>query len=432
MAAAASTKHLLRQLKDKDASRRKAAIKALARAKDRNALTQLARMSGDDRDAEVRELALKAGQYILHETGGIEAHKEANKSEEAEGPPPIALDKKGHPVRIPVSKEDAERAQRLVESAMNATQNNDVVRAMRALSKALTLNANLRIDSYFSSLAEQATGLEGNEAIEKLYSKDAQTEAEEAATQARRREHNAAHMDKVNQFGWKDAGLDMAMLAIISAVASVVIGFLAMQSAQGYIESVYANWDKVMEAQRADRVERDPESKRFGYYYEEEMDMEGNPVYFKAIEPDDQFWNTTNIVAESDALTILGGGLGGGLGGAFLFGLMVLIIHVISSLVGGRGTLTYTGHQVLGLLVNRAVILATILGIGTYLIFSNGGGSMITIIGVICGIVLLQMFLKLLGRLTDAYDYGMPQALIALTAGLMAFVPVSIMLMAVL
>lgn len=424
MAAAASSKQLLRQLKDKDPVKRKAAIKALARAKDRNALKQLAWMSGDDRDPEVRELALKAGQYILHETGGLQ--------QESSGPPPVKLDKKGRPVRVAVSPEDKKQAEELLNVAMNAHQQGDVGKAMRSLAKALNTDPNLRTDSYFASLAESATGLEGAEAVDKLYSRDAQTEAEQVHTEARRREHDAAHQEKISAFGWKDVGLDATLLVVISVLAFIVVGFLAMQSAQGYIDNVYNNWDAVQEAQLAGRYVADPEDDAYGMYYEEELDDMDNPVYFSAIEPDVQFWNTANNVSEANAGAILGGGVGVGVAFGIMCVLMTAIIHIISSLTGGKGSITYTGHAVLGLMVNRAVVLAIVAGAGTFLIFSSGGGDMITIVMVIVGLILAQMLLKLLARLIDAYDYAMPQAVMATAAGMLAFVPFVIVLLSVL
>lgn len=423
MAAATSSKQLLRQLKDKDPARRKAAIKALARSKDRNALQQLARMSGDDRDPEVRELALKAGRYILHETGGLQ--------KDTSGPPPLKLDKKGRPVRVAVSDEDQHRAEVLLDEAMTAQSQGDVGRTMRALAKALVHDPNLRMDSYFSSLAESATGLEGDDAIEKLYSREAMTEAEHAHTEARRREHDAAHREKISQFGWRDVGLDVAMLAVISAVAFLVVGFLAMQSAQSYIDRLDTNRADVRDAIRAGRYVSNQEDPAYGMYIREEPDAEGDPVYFSEMIADPQFENTAFSISQADALAILGGGLGGGLAFGIMCALMAAIIHIVSSVFGGTGTITYTGHAVLGLMVNRAVVLGLIAGAGAYLIFSSGGGTMITVVMVLVAVVVAQMLLKLLGRLTDAYDYGMPQALIATAAGMLAFVPFVIVLLSV-
>lgn len=423
MAAAASTKQLLRQLKDKDPERRKSAIKALARAKSRDALKTLARMSGDDRDAGVRELALKAGQYILHETGGL--HVGEGKGD-LDAPPPVELDKKGKIKRVSVDEESVKRAEKMMTDAMNAQQANDVARSMRLLAKALHVNPNLRTDSFFASLAEGATGGEGDEAIAMLYSREAQDEATHARTEANRREHDAAHQEKVSRFGLRDVGLDLAMLAAAAVVILVAVGFLAVSAAQAYISRVTAdNADIINGGQLVTDEESQFEGKFLVIRFDEETGLpEEEPTFLSWTDTSTDFYLTTESVAEMGFASVLGMGVIAGLGLAVMSLIMTGIIHMLSSfLLGGTGTITYTAHAVLGLLVNRVVLLGIIAGLGAYMMFSNGSDSLSLALMIVSGIVVAQMLLKMAGRLTDAYDYGMPQGFVALLVGLVAFTP---------
>lgn len=59
------------QLKDRSPDKRKEAIKAAARAADKKALKTLAVMVEDDPDAEVRELAKRAGVHIRQQIGEL-------------------------------------------------------------------------------------------------------------------------------------------------------------------------------------------------------------------------------------------------------------------------------------------------------------------------------------------------------------------------
>lgn len=144
----------IKQLRDRNPEKRIAAIKNLAREKDRSALKQLAIMAGDDPDPDVRELARKAGVFIRQQIGEL----------------PPANGKDGRPARIAVDKKNEEAAQRELSAAMSYQINGDFPKATRSLQKALSLNPNLRTDSYFVSLCETISGEAGEDAVQSIVS----------------------------------------------------------------------------------------------------------------------------------------------------------------------------------------------------------------------------------------------------------------------
>lgn len=138
----------VKQLRDRNPEKRRIAIKNVARDKDRNALKQLAFMAGDDPDPTIRELARKAGVYIRQQIGEL--------------PPP---EKNGKAARIAVDPRNEQAAQREMSSAMSFQMNGDDLKATKALQKAISLNPNLRQDSYFVSLCEAISEEEGEAAV---------------------------------------------------------------------------------------------------------------------------------------------------------------------------------------------------------------------------------------------------------------------------
>jgi len=129
------------------------AVKQLARMKNQEAVQYLAAVYKTDDDAEIRELARKAGLYIKKKmteeswTGG-----EGIVDDE---PEPID----DEPERVEVSGRAVESSKGLMDSAMNLHVAGDDEKAMEYVEKAYMTNPNLQYDSYYSQLAGTIMGV---------------------------------------------------------------------------------------------------------------------------------------------------------------------------------------------------------------------------------------------------------------------------------
>lgn len=418
-----TTKQLLKQLKDKNPETRKAAIKALARAKDRAALVPLAKMSGDDRDREVREMALKAGQYILQQTGGLKKNGSPRPGmtgmlADPTAPPPLRVDEKGRPVKVLVTEEDARRAQEYVDAALTAQMAGDLGKAMKLLARALVLNPNLRSEPYFTSTAEAATGEEGEDAIQMLFDKTVQTRITRIETETRKRKEVEEHLSEAKKLTWMDVAFDLMMFAVVVTVTVIVVGLLGARAAQSYVDSVEKNRQDVIEAVLAGRVESDP--KRPGevrYYYAERTDI-NTLIYFRAMDPDENFLAMAQDIAALKFSRVLLAGFGLGIGAAALLLLLNAITHGASAwILKGAGTFRYLTHRVVSMFVNRSIVLGALAGVGSLAIFGLGGGIIITIVGGVMGLVALTIILKMVAEVGQAYHFGFARALMATGMG---------------
>lgn len=418
-----TTKQLLKQLKDKNPDTRKTAIKALARAKDRAALVPLAKLSGDDSDREVREMALKAGQYILQQTGGLKKSGPAKPGVtgmlgDPTVPPPLKVDDKGRPVKVMVPDENVRQAQEMVDAALTAQMAGDLGKAMKLLARALALNPNLRFEPYFTSTAEAATGEEGEDAIQMLYNKTVQTRITRIETETRKRKEVEDHLSEAKKLTWTDVAFDLMMFAVVVTVTVIVVGLLGAQAAQSYLERVEKNAQDVAEAARAGRVESDP--KRPGevrYYYAERTDI-NTLIYFRAMNPDEDFLATAQDMANLKFSRVLLAGFGLGISAAGLLLLMNAVTHGASAwILQGAGTFRYLTHRVVSMFVNRSIVLGACAGIGSLAIFGLGGGIIITIVGGILALVALTIIFKMVTEVGQAYHFGFARGLMATGMG---------------
>lgn len=218
---------LLRMLKNPNPDQRKKAITELAKTKNREALTHLANVYRSDSDPEIRELARKAGVYISKNTPQGGAAKPKNNSaayaydtdedeygdEEAydygaayadeddgdsygsygssygssslygdededddggygslsygdDGEIDSYDDADDVEEEVVVSALDQERAQGLVQQALDVHMRGNNDRAIKYLAQAYTKNPRLKRDSYTSGLAATITGLPSDQAVD--------------------------------------------------------------------------------------------------------------------------------------------------------------------------------------------------------------------------------------------------------------------------
>jgi hypothetical protein len=435
----------LKQLKHADPEKRIAAIKAVAKAKDRDALITLARMSKDDRSAEVRDLAQKAGAYILKETGGLREHSASTKNgsapKAAAAPPPMPLDDKGKLKRIPVSEQQERQAQKLMDDAFTFNVNGDPSKAMKSLMRALLTNPNLRDEAFFVSLAETITGEQGEAAIQKLYNRQEMESATRRVHESKLQKAVDQHREETEKTGWEDVLFDIALLGVLLCVAVVVLGMLLAQNATGYVDRWEQNQTDLNQARAAGRCSYDEELLFRCYHELTQADIEQRKTQGEEISPmnpapgfmgrernpeSETFLGTArelSVIGFPDALRV--GALVGAAGAA----LMVIanaIAHLISKgMFKGIGTLPHLAHQVTSMLLNRVVLTGILGGIAVVLTFSTGGGVVMQGAAGVIGVFLLTVLLSIAAKAGQSYNLGFFQGLIAALAGLLVAAPIA-------
>ncbi|MFW5771687.1 MAG: hypothetical protein ACOCZH_00080 [Phototrophicaceae bacterium] len=403
-----------KMLKSKDVDERKRAVRAVARAVDKSALRQLAFMAGDDPDKEVRRLARAAGIYIRQQLGEI----------------PDKVDENGEPVSVNVDDRTAALAQRYLEVAMSANMAGERARVLKLLSKAISLNPNLRDEPYFVSLAEQATRLDGPAAIEAVNDAQRLQETERQEVEQRRRSAASEHQATISQANWRDVLFDLSMVAVISFIGTVIAMFIAVQTAQNYHARYEANQEAVVQAEFDGRYARDRDG---NIIYAD--DFQNYPVYVEYL-PENQldkpptfsdmsrtyyegtpYWDTNAYWREVGPLTIL---LRGAMA-AIVVPLLLLLLAGVAHLLAGRilrgdGRLEYYGHRIGALMTNRVLIFFAICGVGALLYFGSGSGLELVLFAL-AGYSALVAF-QIISITGSAYQLGLARGAVAASTGL--------------
>lgn len=400
------------RLKSRDPAERKAAIRAVARAKDRNALKQLARMASDDHDKEIQKLAAQAVTYIRRQLGEIPA--EGGKDSKQAGK---------EAAKVGVSEQDEAKARRAVGNAQTFLMQNDKSKAASLLRKALQLNPNLRSDSYLLSLAEEITGAEGPEAIASLADRakfKAMAEQEAAETRGKAA---MAHEKEIGSTGWGDVLFDMGLYTVIALVGAVIAFFLLTQSAQGFqdrydqnIEDVRAAWNEPGRP-RIDWKDGSSESRIADI---DKIRRADNPeATFTVMDPEEQFLATVEDWRESEPKDFLPPALAIGAGSAVAVLISAFLIHFFAQVIfRGHGRLPHTIHSVAMVFVSRLILFLVILYAGTVLIFYLGGGMTVTGLLVAEAGVGLIVILSCARAVAKACDQGFGTGFIATVIGL--------------
>ncbi|MDX1995149.1 MAG: HEAT repeat domain-containing protein [bacterium] len=410
-----TTRELLKQLRHSDPEKRKAAIKGLARAKEKDAIVPLAKMGGDDKDAEVRELALKAGRYILEQTGGLQEMERKTAKVNATTPPPAEepKDSKKKPLVFHVSDADSQKAAKLLDEAMTYQMRGEKAKMMKALSRALSTNPNLRYDSFFASLAEDATGKPLAEAVTILDDEDVQKAQAKQVVDARKQKKIDEHLATVSRTSWRDVVFDLAVYGVVMLFGVIVVSFVIVQTAQAFANRYEQNlldWSRAV-------CETDNNGERVCLVqptFEESEAGQTEPREVTLMEPDPTFLTTIESVRQIPLSRILvQGGLASVLG-VVLMALLSVIIHGLSSLAfGGRGTLPHLAHSLTSFITNRTILILILIGAIGAVFLSSGTALVLTIGGGLIGLMSLLVFFKLVSITGQTYDYGFAKGFIA-------------------
>jgi hypothetical protein len=197
----------LRQLESFDAEERKQAVIALGKSLDSEALAPLADVYRNDPDAEVRDLALKAGRHIKQ-----------HMSEDAGGGgalPPIAKT---------VSVADEGRAGGYIDQALEFSVRGNAAKAVEYLGRAFDINPNLRDDDMATNLAEDVTGLTGAAALRTIIDHSERADKIAALGGKPKRTGGAGRgAAAYKEVTWNDAILDLLIYGLVNGGMAFIL-----------------------------------------------------------------------------------------------------------------------------------------------------------------------------------------------------------------
>ncbi|PJF28782.1 MAG: hypothetical protein CUN52_11725 [Phototrophicales bacterium] len=414
----------LKKLRSKNPEERKAGIRAVAKSLDRNALVQLAVMAGDDPDPDIRKLAQQAGVYIRQKTGDIQ--------------PEPSSDKKIEKVkRITVDEASAQKARQLVQYAGAQLDGGDKAKAVKALVKAIDLDPNLRHDSFYISLSESFTQLEGDEAIRALRDESRIESAVQKDVQIKLDKATQAHREEIGSASGRDVLFDMGLFTLVSVVIVVVLLFLTVYQAGQYQTNLDANKELLQTAfaeQGTPRIVwRDGtvgNNLNFDLIRSDVSAVFATipqappaplPPKTDILQPTEFFEQTTlPYWTQLGIGIIIVRGLGLGMIALMAALLFIGVVHLFAqTFFGGDGRFAYTAHRLFTLFTGRAILFAIIGFAGIILYFSGGGNETNALIFI--GIFALFAFFTVLSSATTikrAYRFGIFSALIVLIVAL--------------
>lgn len=243
---------LIRQLNSPNVEQRKQAITAIAKTKDRDALSYLSNVFRSDADPEVRELARKAGIYI--NKNGVESSAAVagggagdtryaydDPDEDEDGEYASAYESDGYDnlyddgededeeetsyEDVKVTALDEERAHGLVQQALDIHMRGNNDKAIKYLGQAFAKNPNLKRDTYTLSLAATITGLAGSQAVDYIMEESGVG----GRAKAKRGEKSKTGGGAVSgEITWGDAFVDLAIYWLVNLGIAAVGGILVL------------------------------------------------------------------------------------------------------------------------------------------------------------------------------------------------------------
>lgn len=246
---------VLKQLNDPDPAARKQAVIALAKTLDEEALGYLATVYKKDRDPEIRKLAKKAGLYIRKHTRDLFSSLDSSVDGDGGAVSPFyeevdltAIDEVEKPVKVSSMK--IERANGMVERAMDADIRGDRDKAIDLLRKALKLNPNLKREPLFSSQAVSLTGAMSTELAIELLLKDEEKK--------KRGEGDSGSEEEAT---WGNAFIDLLIYGLVNAAVVGVSMYLFFALVLPPLSEELA---RLMEVQAANGAQGTPSQLLFG------------------------------------------------------------------------------------------------------------------------------------------------------------------------
>lgn len=392
----------IQQLQSPDPQRRRQAIIALGKSRDRAALKHLAQVFHNDPDPDLRALAKRAGQHIRQAVDAIDPKPPSPSPApparssvihligEPEDEPPLesvagtytdeplysepAQEPPAASAYVPpmqgreyeVSRENRERAKHYVEEALSMNMRGDNAKGLKMLAQGLALNPNLINDGYFMSIAASVTGLEGDGAIQMILDSNQRASFAKAQQERKRQERIEKHLSTARKSTWTSSGFEILLFALIITIGPVLQVLVSVESVRAYLNGL------------------PPE-----------------------IQSAPQLQEVRTSLEQFDVGVLLSTGIVSGISGVIGFLIQGVLVHYISVwLLGGYGTLRYMLEVLLGYYNKWLPIIFFISYIAIAIAIVAEFSPIV--LCIVIPLVLLSLYVsgKTSSKIGEAYDFG--------------------------
>lgn len=382
-------------LRSPEPEKRRQAIVALGRSRNPAALRPLAEVYRADQDAELRELALRAGQFIKKQateaaqaapppapapvqppaqtsdvvivspfTVDIDELDQAA-SAEAQSPSPAEnpvqmhrLTKQGHAA--------AKQAKGYAEEALSLSMRGDTEKAIKAIKKAYQVYPELMDDTYYSGLATTVLQCEEDEVLDYLRDASRSEAVLKDAARQKTEKDVRSHLEEATKLSWLSVSLDLVIFSLTMALGPILLLVILGQSLEAL--------ELILEA-------------------------EGTPME----QPFSQILSVTRVV-DGRALLILSATL-------LVSGFVSLIVqclgihYSVTRFLGGTGTLRFLMYKLISYYNRVLITFFVAITLSSWLFISNGLPSLMVV--VLAGLALygLTRIVKLGDRIGEAYKF---------------------------
>lgn len=377
-----SAQALTQQLKSSDPKKRFAAIKQIAKNKDASMLKKLAQLAENDPDEQVRAIAARAVEYI--QSGGTSG---ATSAASAEAP--------AKKREVTISAKDEARAKAYVDSAIDYHIKGERDRALKELSKALSINPNLPRDPFSKSVIEDITGLMGEEALAVIRDPNQIKTVAVSERKLKDEKRKQGHLEVVRRSSWGSVAMDLTIYTLIMIVATALMIVLPTQLAEGFLNGQRQAWAEYNQA------------------------LADGDTRAKPPEPIDPEFEALAMQLRTLSVPVgLMAGVGSGIASLISLLINLGVTHLAARFIfGGQATFPHLLYRVVSLYNTRLPILYGIIFITLVMTFAVGGGIIPLIGGGAAGLFSLTLFFSTIGRIGEAYDFGAAKGCLSLIVG---------------
>lgn len=353
---------VIKQLKSKDANKRRQAIGMLADSREMAALKHLEDIAQNDPDEKLRKLAVRAQDHLRKQVDKSRQRANAVAAGEASSLP------------VTVTEKDSQRARAFTEEALSMYIEGDNAKAAQRLVKALEANPNLKNDNYFLGIAGNVLEVPQEHALTVLADGGKRADFISQSRRGKVEKRKKKHRETAEVMGWSSVSFDLGIYGVVVAVTTFLMPFVFTQLIGRAIE--YQTGLTVEELAQ--------ESVQFGSTF---SDL-------------NQWLSGVGIVVFLVAALVL----------ALLSIVGMLIytgaLHLIATkMLRGVGTMPFMLSKVVpfystltGIMFIWSIIAMALSATGAALI---GGICMLPL-----GLVVLYQMFRLGGRIGEAYDFG--------------------------
>lgn len=379
-------------LRSPDVDTRRQAIVALGRSKNPAALRPLAEVYRGESNEELRQLALRAGQFIKAQPAPAAPPPKAaplpaasndglphvspfittdldtalDNAQPVPEPQPAARPVQNH--RLTKSGHNAAKAAKEhAEEALTLSLRSEHAKAIKAIRKAYHLYPELMDDTYYAGLASTVLKCDEDQVLE--YLKDTSRVDAVVKTLAQEKTEQAvqSHLDEAKQMSWLGVQLDLLLFGLIMAIGPVLLVVILGQSLE--------SWSALLQEEGGE-LER---------------------AYADILE----------IIRILDLRAIVV------MAGTFLVSGMLSVIvqslaihYSATRFLGGTGTLQFLMYKLVSYYNQLMLTIFLVLIVATFLFIANGlNVVMIPVLGFLALFGLLK-FLRLGDRIGEAYKFA--------------------------